>query len=277
MRNEARTASVEAGRSVESTMNYLGPMQETPFVDVQNRGRDRLSLESHRIRLTDARPIAESLSLDREGFRLLRHRTSLSRDDFQDRDNVERVYLREMADVVKAETGADRVVSALGPVLRFSGDRKNAVKPAAIAHSDYSEYTLRTQMGFQLDLSAPEFADYRRIVAYQTWRVLSPPPQDNTLALCDSRTVTVDDRVLSKFDVLEPRSATLEFYMHRFNPAHRWYYFSDLTSDELIIFKGFEGDGPQCQNVLHGGFNLPARPDAIPRESIETRTFAFFN
>jgi hypothetical protein len=257
-------------------MNYLGAMEGTPFVDVQNRGRDRLSLETHRVGFTDARPIAKQLSLDREGFRLLRHGTSLSRADFQDRELVERVYLREMEQVVKAETGADRVVSALGPLLRFSGERKNAVKPAAIAHSDYSEYTLRTQIAFQLDLSAPEFRDYRRIVAYQTWRALSPPPQDNTLALCDSRTVAVADRVLSKFDVTEPRSATLEFYMYRFNPAHRWYFFSDLTIDELVIFKGFEGDGADRQNVLHGGFNLPPSPNAVPRESIESRTFAFF-
>ncbi|HUL81893.1 MAG TPA: CmcJ/NvfI family oxidoreductase [Gammaproteobacteria bacterium] len=264
-------------RSVEGTMNYLGPMEGTPYVDVQNRGRDRLTVESHRVTFTDARPIAGQLSLEREGFRLLQHRTSMTRAEFQDPERVREVYLREMAEVVKAETGADRVVSALGPVLRFNGERQNTVKPAAIAHSDYSEYTLRAQMAFQLGLSAPEFRPYRRIVAYQTWRALSPPPQDNTLALCDSRTVSVADRVLSKFDVTQPRSATLEFYMYRFNAAHRWYYFEDLTSEELVVFKGFEGDGPDRQNVLHGAFAPPPTPNAIPRESIETRTFAFFS
>lgn len=65
--------------------------------------------------------------------------------------------------------------------------------------------------------------------------------------------------------------------MYRYNPAHRWFYFPNLERDELLLFKGFEGDGDDKQNVLHGAFSLPDIPRGVPpRESIETRAFAFF-
>ncbi len=207
------------GRVVEGTMNYLGPMDETPYVDVLNRGRDRLNAETHTIRFTDARPAAGELSLDREGFRLVHHRTALAPSDFRAQQRVEQVYAREIESIVKAVTGADRVVAAPGAVLRFNGERDKTVKPAAIAHSDYTEYTLRAELGFHVNLRSAEFTGFSRIVAYQTWRALSPPPQDNTLALCDSRTVSVKNRVVSKFDA--GGDVPLEFYMYRDNPARR--------------------------------------------------------
>lgn len=271
------TDSMQAAQPVvQATMNYLAPMTGTPFVDVHNRGSDRLELEPHAMDFTDVRPLCDALSFDREGFRLVNHTTTLRRADFRDQTVVENVYLQEMAALVAEHTGADRVVSALGPIVRMNDESGEAVRPASIAHSDYTEYTLRTLAGFQCDLSAPEFRDYARIEAYQTWRAISPPPQDNTLALCDARTVTTADRVLSHFEILEPREATLEFYMYRYNPAHRWCWFSNLQYDEVILFRGFQGDADECRNVLHGAFDLPASPHANIRESIETRTYAFF-
>ncbi|WP_156681198.1 CmcJ/NvfI family oxidoreductase [Sphingomonas profundi] len=273
-----QTADTDApAGTVRSTMNYLGPMDEAPYVDVADRSRTRLAVDPRTMTFTDARAFAGDLSLDVQGFRLVSHHTALERADFRDPGKVDGTYLREMEQLVQAETGADLVVSAHGPLLRLNAERTDSVRPASIAHTDYSDFTLRTQIGFQLDLTDPALAGYSRIEAYQTWRALSPPPQDNTLAFCDARTVDLADRVLSRFTVQLPRRADLEFYMYRYNPAHRWYYFSDLRLDEILLFKGFEGDGADRMNVLHGGFENVACPaGAEPRESIETRAFAFF-
>lgn len=64
--------------------------------------------------------------------------------------------------------------------------------------------------------------------------------------------------------------------MYRYNPEHRWCYFSELQYGELILFRGFQGDDTDCQNVLHGAFDLSPNSRAHTRESIESRTFAFF-
>lgn len=259
-----------------SAINYIADMSGRPYVDVEGRANSIIATEAHEVEFIDARPLAEDLALDVQGFKLVRHQTAVR--DFHDPAEVEGLYLREMADLVKAQTGADHVISALGPLLRLNDPAKaQAVPPAPLAHSDYTDFTLRTQIGFQADLQSPELRDYRRIVAYQTWRVLSPPPQDSTLAFCDARSVHPRDRVLSNFSTVIPRRAMLEFYMYRYNPAHRWYYFPNLERDELLLFKGFEGDGDDRQNVLHGAFSVPGcPPGSVPRESIETRAFAFF-
>lgn len=267
---------VAGGMNVRGVINYIGEMSGIPFVDVEDPRNSRISVDPYEVEFTDARSIADQLSLDVQGFKLVRHRTAMR--NFHDRATVDSIYLREMAAVVRKESGADHVISALGPVIRLNDpSNARAVPPAQLAHSDYSDYTLRTQIGMQVDLDAPEYSQYKRIVAYQTWRALSPPPQDSTLAFCDARSVSVADRVLSKFTTVIPQRAVLEFYMYRHNPAHRWYYFPNLRRNELLIFKGFEGDGADRQNVLHGAFSNPAcSHGARPRESIETRAFAFF-
>ena len=61
-----------------------------------------------------------------------------------------------------------------------------------------------------------------------------------------------------------------------FNPRHRWYFFSGLDDDEVIIFNGYDSRGPL--NVLHTAFDYgKSEPTATYRASIEARFFAFFS
>jgi hypothetical protein len=52
-----------------------------------------------------------------------------------------------------------------------------------------------------------------------------------------------------------------------------------MTRDEALIFKVFDSDSSvPSRFTAHSAFDDPATPpDAPPRESIETRTFAFFD
>lgn len=263
-----------------TTMNYLGEMDGVPFVDVANPANARMALQPCTIAVTDARPLAGELSLDRQGFTLVTHQSRLRPEDFANAGHVESVYLREMERVVQDVTGADLVISARQPLVRLNRPEDGSgkyVRPAPLAHSDYTQFTLDRQLGYEAPLEAPAFSAFKRVVAYQTWRALSPPPQDNTLMFCDAATVAIADRVRSEFVTPPPYAETLEFYMYRYNPQHRWYYFPDLQFGELLLFKGFEGDEPGKLNVLHGAADIPgvAGP-CVPRESIETRAFAFF-
>jgi len=47
--------------------------------------------------------------------------------------------------------------------------------------------------------------------------------------------------------------------------------------DELLVFKGNDTRLGDTQSVLHTGFdNAAAEPNAIPREGLEARFFAFW-
>ena len=58
------------------------------------------------------------------------------------------------------------------------------------------------------------------------------------------------------------------------NPAHRWFFFSDLTPDEAIVFKGYDSDPAEPFGCLHGAFRHP-HPGrvTVPRTSAEMRVF----
>jgi hypothetical protein len=119
---------------------------------------------------------------------------------------------------------------------------------------------------------------YPRFAIYQTWRCLTPPPCDNTIAFCDASSLSDDDRIVFDACLREPYDGpgnSFESQFAMFNPAQRWYYFSDLTPGELIVFKGFDSDPARYAQPPHNSADLPAA-GAAPRVSVEARFFAFF-
>jgi hypothetical protein len=63
-----------------------------------------------------------------------------------------------------------------------------------------------------------------------------------------------------------------------FNPDQRWFYLSDLTPDDVVVFKGSDSDPAAPFGCLHGAFKQPTPPvGAVPRASVEARVFAFFD
>ena len=134
----------------------------------------------------------------------------------------------------------------------------------------------------------PAGPGYRRAVATSVWRVFSPPPQDWPLALCDFRSVGDDEGLRNQLyfvdrvpedpfaDVDESQMVTSGSEFH-FSPGHEWWYFPDMTRDELLFFVFHDTDHSRAWRVIHTAFRDPNVHTAVPRHSIEFRTFAFFN
>ncbi len=62
----------------------------------------------------------------------------------------------------------------------------------------------------------------------------------------------------------------------RYSPDHEWWYFPDMTRDEILFFVFHDSDHSRAWRVLHSAFRDPTVETAVPRHSIECRTFAFF-
>lgn len=107
-------------RSVDAQINYLAPGSfinrrfVAPGVEV-NTG----TYEPYAVKISDARPIQDSFTLDSHGFVLAEHRSAIT--DFFDKEQVEALYQDEVVDVVKRLTGAS-VVIPQGWMVRTSGD-----------------------------------------------------------------------------------------------------------------------------------------------------------
>jgi hypothetical protein len=267
-------------RAVAGSINYAAPMSVRPRFYANDHSRDVLALDPRAVRVEDARALEPAPSLEREGIVLARHRSVVA--DFRNTAEVTASYPPEIERLVLGLSGADAVVVTGAGVLRF-GERSpdcgrlNNSRPARFIHVDCSAAT------------AAQFAErsrpkdragrVRRFAHYNIWRTFSPPPQDVPLAVCDARTVESRDLVPADavFDVSGQPEWSFEGLVVRFNPGHRWLYFSNMTRDEALVFKTSDSSPDEPRQVPHSAFNDPSCPaDVPPRASIEMRATAYW-
>jgi|SRR5882672_946933 len=268
--------------SVPGSINYLQAMSVRPAFYAHDFSRDNLKLDARTVEIRDARAAREAPSLAREGFTIAGHPTAVS--DFDDRNQVHEIYLREAQQLLLEVTGAKRVVMTPGAVARY-GEKSTRYRtsfnsrPARFTHVDYTERSAPVLMKSLLEKAAPDFVPRGRYAGYNVWRVLSDPPQDVPLAICDARSVEAGDLVPGDaiFDAPGAAQWSFEAYLFRYNPAHRWSYYSNMRRDEALVFKAYDSDPGQPQRVPHCAFDDPTcPPDVAPRASIEVRGYAFF-
>ena len=277
MQSQALSLEAPAG-AVEGVLTYLAPTERRPFTynySPPPAGQPQRFAPEHpvRARILDARPLAAELSLDRQGFRLLRHATDV---DLYDDAAIERDYYPQMERLVAAATGASRVTVFDHP-LRRAGGRKPAGtrvrEPVPRVHNDY---TLKSAPQRVRDL-LPDEADallQRRYAFVNVWRPLKAPLLHMPLALCDARSLEPGDAVTSD---LIYRDRVGETYLFHHKARHRWFYFPAMATDEVVLIKCFDSDGERARWSAHTAFEDPGTPaDAPPRASIEIRTIAFF-
>jgi hypothetical protein len=266
---------------VDGIINYSVPTRERLHIDVRDFSRTNMRFAPHAMRVRDARAMGTAPSLEREGFVLAEHRSAVAGS--HDLELLGRSYHAEMQEMLKHVTGArDVLPQRTGLLIRFGERSKEhgSAKPARFAHLDYTTEWAHRFVDLVTGWERASLAPYRRFAIYQTWRATSTPPQDNTLAICDGRTVAEGDTV--EFDVTigqeEIPGNTFVSRVVLHNDAHEWHYFPSLKRDEVIVFKAFDSDTPDALNAAHTAFDDPAAPaDAEPRASIEARFVAFFD
>jgi len=271
----------EAMSHVRAALLYLEPGEGKPrsleFEPPPGVPRTTAVYRDHTVSIHDMRPIAASLSLEREGFQLLSAPTAIN--NFEDEAGVRSIYYAEAIELIKQATGAERVVVFDHTVRRRiagSTDRSVGIprQPVPRVHNDY---TVESGPQRVRDLLAGEAEALlrRRFSVINLWRPIKGPIQDSPLAVTDARSVQPGDLIAT--DLIYPDRKG-EIYYVRFNRAHRWFYAPAMRTDEVMLIKCFDSaeDG-RARFVPHSAFNDPTTPPgAAPRESIELRTLAFY-
>jgi hypothetical protein len=265
--------------TIEATLSYHLDTGETPWVYTGGPGSTDVRSEGKRdprlVTLHNGRPVAHRFTLDRTGFRFIDHDTKVA--NFYDDAEIRRVYYPEMEDLIKAETGASRVV-VFDHTLRTADDADREAKkirePVFRVHNDYTEWSGPQRVRDLLPNEAEELLK-RRFAIVQCWRPIRLPLESNPLAIADARTLSPKDMVVSERRYPNRIGQT---YAITYSPEHRWYWFPRMRRDEALVFKVFDSlkDG-RARWTAHTSFNDPTSPpNARPRESIEIRTVAFF-
>jgi hypothetical protein len=267
------------GDSVMAELAYTIDTGEKPVNETfgpNNIHRREVGLQEKRaVEIRNGRPQAAEFALDVHGFAFREHRTAVR--DFFDAEELKRVYYPEIERLVREVSGAVRVVP-FDHTLRSGdeGEREARLvrEPVLSVHNDFTDWSGPQRVRDIL----PDEADRLlagRFAIIQVWRAINRPIQTNPLAIADARSLAPGDLIAAE---RRYPNRVGETYRISYNAAHRWFYFPAMRRDEALVFKVFDSarDG-RARFTAHTSFNDPnTAPDAPARQSIETRTLAFF-
>ncbi len=273
-----RSEPVSGARTVRAEVNYVSASTERPRFYANDHSRDILPLDPRQVDICDARTLPAQPTLAHEGIEIVPFPASIA--NWRDTEELTQSYLPQVRAFMLALTGADDVVVMGRAVLRFversaeAGKHDNS-SVAGFIHIDVSDSASRS---FAQQMAPPGRA-VRRSSQHNIWRTFSGAPQDVPLAVCDARTVAAHVLVPadSVFDTPGQPEWSFESLLVRYDPSHRWLYYSNMQPEEALVFKRHDTDSAQPCYVPHTAFRDPSAPEgAIPRASVEARSVAYW-
>ena len=215
---------------VEAPLRFRIKGDRKPVSYASAPGTDTLEIvegfEWQTVSIADGRPVIDRLSLDGAGFELRPHDTAVS--DFYDDDEVRAVYYPEVEHLVKAATGASRVVIFDHTVRIDDAVQRNkraARGPARVVHNDYTERSGPQRVHDLLDTADAEIFLQHRFAVVNVWRAIGAPIETAPLAIADAQSMAAEDLIAT--DLVLP-DRTGEIYQVAFNPDHNWFYFPKI-------------------------------------------------
>ena len=276
------TGVARATTDVEGVLTFVVDTGEKPVTypdqQLDSGARNVGTYEERVVPLHDGRALGRALSLDEHGFALLDHRSSVK--DFFDGDELRRVGYPEVDALVRAATGASKVLifDHTYRVEDLARRKALAVRaPVSSVHNDYTDWSAPKRVR---DLLPPEEAEARlrgRYLFVNVWRPLVGPVESAPLVLCDAGTLEPGDVIAA--DHVYDAGRRGETYRIAYNPRQKWYYFPRMRTDEVVLIKCFDSHTDvRARWSAHGAARLTTPPPAgaPPRESVEIRTIAFF-
>lgn len=267
-----------AGADVVAPLTFIVPQDTKPAFHstALTGGTQKLFFETESIAvpIADMRPRSDDLSIDREGFELLRRPTAVA--DLYDDDAIENRYFPEIEALLNARFDADRTV--VFDATRRSDSEEGAPNPDGLrgpAVRVHVDYTVKSGPQRVADILGEDEAKRlaetgARVVQINVWRPISGPVRRSPLALADASSIGAGELVATD-QVFPDRIG--EIYQVAHAPTQRWYYAPEIAPDEVILIKGWDSvDDGRARFTPHGAFSFDRTPaDAPPRESIEVR------
>ena len=279
----APLADTTKANDVRGALTFIVPQETKPCFESSalTGGEPKVHFETevHHVDVRDMRQVADLLSLDRQGFLLVRHETAVA--DLYDDKAIAGVYDRELEALLTALTGADRV--AVFDHTRRSDSAEGAANPdgfrgpASRVHVDYTVDSgpKRAADALGADEMDRVLSAGGRIVQINVWRPIRGPVLRTPIALADAGSVRPDELIAT--DQVFPDRVG-EIYQLAHASDQRWYWAPRMERDEVLLIKGWDSlDDGRARFTPHGAFQLEEQEsDAPPRESIEVRTYLVF-
>ena len=263
---------------------FTGP---APTIDVRNPP-PRPPAQFPALGIRNGRQLQASRQSEAElfqdnGFILLKHRTSV-----EDWDNVPPAFASEVEEIIRTRLlPARRVEIQQRPSPMRRGRGTDNPQYAGGIHSD-GPLTADLYVANVGAFAGPQAGQWWQgryrdddVVGFMSidfWRTtnMREPLRHMPLALCAPNSLEPADIVPMEFIGIAPDALRTHHLMLRYNPAQQWYFYPEMTGEEVLAFKlcEFWKDEPDAhpQNCFHTAFADPDMPaDAEERQSCEHR------
>lgn len=264
--------------TVLGNLRFLAPESRKPVFGPSTGGAAAHSTligdyEDRAVEVFDGRRLDETFDLDVHGFELCRLAPV---GDLYDREVVATRHDAQGRALVTEVTGASRV-EIFDHTWRASAadvrEQHASREPSAFIHNDYTPRSavkrINDLMGDEADaLTRRDFA------IVNVWRPIATV-HSSPLAVCDARSLEPESLVATE---RRGKGRIGEIYLVRYAAGQRWIYFPELAVDEVLLIKTYDSrtDG-RARWCVHTSFELSGNGSGLrPRESMETRLFAFF-
>jgi hypothetical protein len=268
---------------VSATLEYLQSASRKPVTYMLappgGHAWENSSYAQVPVLIGDGRARVDTPTLDREGF-VLRHAPS-ALHAFDEREAITRLYYPEMEELARAVTGARRAIvfdhvlrrRAPGTLAPFGAREGHRPSAAVRVHCDFTSASAQRRLALEMETLGVKHVE--RFAIINLWRSTRLPVLDAPLAVCDARTVRMQDLVAA--DIVYP-DRTGEIFQVLHNPEHAWTYFDAMQFDEVLLFKQYDSASGVARYTPHAAFAHPATPAGTPpRESIEIRCLLIFD
>lgn len=199
-------------------------------------------------------------------------------DNFRNADTpVKRIYAEEVKEMIQTIIPRAKQVMppAKGIRRKIAGGIFNG--PAKVVHNDYGldfdEVTAQNPFfDFAKQKATYDETKADEFMLINFWRPIKPMSEPlRSLPLC-----FLDASTLSEDDMVSIDQKTLGVAMAlKYNPKHKYFYYPDMTVDEVVVFKQFHNvrnDTEARMPVFHTAFPDPAADETTEgRVSFEYR------
>lgn len=275
---------------VEIELNGLIPADVKgpfPTIDIRNPPpRPKANLPPIQVR--DARKLQANGASEAElfaghGFVLLSHVTVV-----RDWDDVPGAFCVEIEEIIRTRLLPGKrleIQQRPGPMRRGRGTTNPEYAQGVHSDGPLTAELYAANVGAFAGEQAQKWwlERYRRedvagFMSIDFWRTtnMSGPLHHMPLAVCAPNSLRRSDILPMQFIGIAPDGHMTHHLGLRFDPAQRWYFYPEMTGDEVLAFKlcEFWKDEPDApsQNCFHSAFRNPLAPaDAQERQSCEHR------
>lgn len=236
------------------------------------------------VTIHDLRGKESSVDLDTNAFEVIKYNGSIQ-ELFEKGSEAQQIHYEEISDILKKRLGVSRVL-IYHHSFRFRGtpasDEQcddNHRNPAFYPHVDRDRASVHAEIEKQLGHEEAEKVKKNRIQMINVWRPVGPNPiTRNPLAICDYRSIDVDNDVKPMTTRLVDSNLTAYTISRNANDAHKWYYLSRMRSDEMFVFKQFDSKPDVAPRAFHTAFEIDSEPKPTEEQlSLEIRCLIFYD